>query len=139
MNVLLLTAYLHQKKGPIIWAKNFAKSLYKYDVNIYILTFNEIGEKIDNIHLSMHEGYKIERKILKYPFLSIIGKIISIQKKYNIDVVQTNDVLLGFDAILAKKITNVPVVLTLGGEYFIVIQDYGVDQSKLSEATPEAS
>lgn len=130
MNILLLTPYLYQKKGPIIWAKNFAKKLSEYNVNLYVLTFNEIGEEINNIHLFTHEGYKIEREILKYPLLSITRKIISVEKKYHIDIVQTNDPILGFDAIQAKKITKVSVVLRLGGEYFIVIHDYGINQSK---------
>lgn len=130
MNILLLTPYLHQKKGPIVWAKNFAKTLNKCDINLYVLTFTETGEKIDNLYLLTHEGYKIERKILKYSLLSIVKTIISVEKKYHIDIVQTNDVFLGFDAILAKKITKVPVVLRLGAEYFISIHDYSIDHSK---------
>ena len=130
MNILLLTPYLHQKKGPIVWAKNFAKALNKYNVNLYVLTFNETGEEIDNFHLFTHEGYKIERKILKYPLLSIVRKIISVEKKYHIDIVQTNDPILGLDALLAKKITKVPVVLRLGAEYYIVVHDYSINQSK---------
>ena len=130
MNILLLTPYLHQKKGPIIWAKNFAKKLSKYNVNLYVLTFDETGEKIANLHLLTHEGYKIERKILKYPLLSITRKIISVEKKYYIDIVQTNDPILGFDAILAKKITKVPVILRLGAEYFTEINEWSKKQSK---------
>ena len=130
MNILLLTPYLHQKKGPIIWAKNFAEKLSGRGVNLYILTFDETGAGVGKPNLVTHGGYKIERKILKYPILSIIKKIILIEKKYHIDVVQTNDVLLGFDTILAKKITNVPVILRLGGEYFTEIPNYSIKQTK---------
>lgn len=118
MNILLLTPYLEQKKGPIVWAKNFAQKLSEKDVNLFVLTFNEnTSDNYDFYHFT-HYGYNIERKILKYPFLSIITKIIFIEKRYNIDIVQTNDPLLAFGALLAKKITKIPVVLRTGGKYF---------------------
>lgn len=118
MNILLITPYLEQKKGPIVWAKNFAQKMSKKDINLFVLTFNEnVSDNYDFCRF-IHNGYNLEKKILKYPLFSIIPKIIYLEKAYNIDVVQTNDPVLGFASLLAKKITKVPVILRMGGEYF---------------------
>jgi glycosyltransferase involved in cell wall biosynthesis len=52
-----------------------------------------------------------------------------LEKKYNIDIVQTNDILVSFCAILARKFTKVPVVLRVGGEYFNEIGQWSEEQS----------
>ncbi|MHC1756370.1 MAG: glycosyltransferase family 4 protein [Methanosarcina sp.] len=132
MNVLLLSPYIELKKGPMVWAKNFAQRLYEYEdeemnLNLYVLTFDEKNVLLDGIYTGTsifnHTGFYLERRLIKYPYISLIEKIIRIERSCSVDIVQTNDVIMAFIALICKKITHVPVVLRVGGEYFNEINE----------------
>jgi glycosyltransferase involved in cell wall biosynthesis len=125
MNLLLITPYVEQKKGPFIWAKNFYEK-YSIDYgNISVLTFDENINSSNYDDILVHKGFNLEKKIIKYPFLSLTPSIITLERKKDISIVQTNDTLVAFCALMAKKITGVPVVLRIGGEYFTEINNWG--------------
>lgn len=125
MNILLVTPYLEQKKGPFVWAKNFYEKYSKAYGNLSVLTFDENISPSNYNNITIHRGFILEKKILKYPFLSLTPSIIIAEIKKDINVVQTNDALVAFCALMAKKITGVPVVLRIGGEYFSEINQWG--------------
>lgn len=122
MNVLILTPFINLKKGPYIWANNLSMELMKKNIDVNILTINDEHEEIPT---TVHKGLNIEKKILKYPFLSITNKIIDITKKNDIQLIHASNLIIGgLGAVLANKITGIPVILTLHGLYFDEVDEW---------------
>ena len=122
MKILILTPYINLKKGPYVWAHELSKKLVEKSILVKILTMED---KDGEIPTFIHKGSKIERKLIKYPLISITKKIIEIIKKEDIQLIHTNNPLTGgLGAVLAKKVTKTPVVLTLHGMYFDEVKEW---------------
>ncbi len=122
MRILVITPYINVKIGPSVWAHELSKKLVDKHISTKILT---IKDKDNEIPTFVHKGSKIEKKVIKYPFISITTRIIKITKKERIELVHANNPLIGgIGAVIAKKITKTPVILTLHGMYFDELNEW---------------
>lgn len=118
----MITPYINSKIGPSVWANELSKTLIRKNISTKILTIADEDEEIPTF---VHKGHKIEKRIIKYPFISIICPITKISKKEKIDIIHVNNPLIGgFGAVLAKKLTKTPVVLSLHGLYFDELNEW---------------